>query len=489
MNYSLRQMSNSSTVLVVDDDPAMRIALTESLKLLGYDTEAATSGEEALAYLNEKPVGTILTDMQMGGMTGIDLFHKVNKYKIPVIIMSAYGTIDAAVMAMKSGVVDYLVKPFSQERLDEAVKKGLASVPSAAEKSASPIKGRMTAMRTILTNDPGMLKLLKMTEVVASSDATIFLEGESGTGKEVFARFIHEHSPRAHRPFIAINCAAVPENLLESELFGHEKGAFTGALIRKPGKFELAHTGTILLDEVSEMHLSLQAKLLRVLQEKEVDSVGGREPIPLDIRVIATTNRPILKEVEEGRFREDLYYRLNVFPLHIPPLRDRITDIPLLAEYFIKKIAARNHQEPVKLSSEALSQLLARPWKGNVRELENAMERACLLASLDKVILPEHLGFTEPMKKEPVVHNGSANGAEKMTLWEVERDLILDTLEKMGGNRTHAAKRLGISIRTMRNKLKEYRSAGLLDPEEDEEASLEEEEVGKFFPAMAKSGN
>ncbi len=487
MNYSLKQTSNSSTVLVVDDDPAMRIALTESLKLLGYDTEVATSGEEALAYLNEKPVGTILTDMQMGGMTGIDLFHKVNKYKIPVIIMSAYGTIDAAVMAMKSGVVDYLVKPFSQERLDEAVKKGLASASSVAEKSALPIKGRSMAMRTILTNNPGMLKLLKMTEVVASSDATIFLEGESGTGKEVFARFIHEHSPRAHRPFIAINCAAVPENLLESELFGHEKGAFTGALIRKPGKFELAHTGTILLDEVSEMHLSLQAKLLRVLQEKEVDSVGGREPIPLDIRVIATTNRPILKEVEEGRFREDLYYRLNVFPLHIPPLRDRISDIPLLAEHFIKKIAARNHQEPVKLSSEALSQLLAWPWKGNVRELENTMERACLLASLDGIILPEHLGFVDPIKKEPIVHNGSANRSEKTTLWEVERDLILETLEKMGGNRTHAAKRLGISIRTMRNKLKEYRSAGLLDAEEDEDESLEEE-AGKFFPAVAQSG-
>ncbi len=516
--------ANAKQILVVDDDPAMRVALTESLKLMGYATQEASSGEDALARLNEKQVSAILTDMQMSGMSGLDLFHTVNKrnLKIPVIIMSAHGTIDTAVSAMKLGILDYLVKPFSQERLLEVVKKSALGVSSltmsdsvgAGLKSALTNAQRLNP-RVILTKDPGMLKLLKMAEVVASSDATIFIEGESGTGKELLARFVHEHSPRAHRPFIAINCAAVPENLLESELFGYEKGAFTGAITRKPGKFELAHTGTILLDEVSEMHISLQAKLLRVLQEKEVDSVGGRAPIPLDIRVIATTNRPILKEVEAGRFREDLYYRLNVFPLHIPPLRDRMADIPLLAEYFVKKAANRNNKEQVTISHEAISILMTNKWRGNVREMENIIERASLLAQ-EGVILPEHLsvtgvpypaGATCPaggpypagatfglaQEASPVhipnalpatdraLSNGFGNGFATITLWEAERNVILGTLEKLNGNRTHAAKSLGISLRTLRNKLKEYRSNLAGDtPLASEEGDLEnsEEEEG-----------
>jgi two-component system response regulator FlrC len=523
MNASAKQ------ILVVDDDPAMRVALTESLKLMGYATQTASSGEDALARLNEKHVSAILTDMQMSGMSGLDLFHTVNKrnLKIPVIIMSAHGTIDTAVSAMKLGILDYLVKPFSQERLLEVVKKSALGVSSLtmSDSAGTGLKSALTTHaqrlnpRVILTKDPGMLKLLKMAEVVASSDATIFIEGESGTGKELLARFVHEHSPRAHRPFIAINCAAVPENLLESELFGYEKGAFTGAITRKPGKFELAHTGTILLDEVSEMHISLQAKLLRVLQEKEVDSVGGRAPIPLNIRVIATTNRPILKEVEAGRFREDLYYRLNVFPLHIPPLRDRMADIPMLAEYFVKKAADRNNKEQGTISHEAISILMTNKWRGNVREMENIMERACLLAQ-EGVILPEHLsvGATYPARgatpvgwpvdeaspvhipnAEPsavmdrALSNGFGNGFAPITLWEAERNVILGTLEKLNGNRTHAAKSLGISLRTLRNKLKEYRSnlaseeGGLEDSDEEEgpvsyEANVPCEGIGKNFP-------
>ncbi|MBI3358696.1 MAG: sigma-54-dependent Fis family transcriptional regulator [Nitrospirae bacterium] len=496
--------ASAKPILVVDDDPAMRVALTESLKLMGYATQTAISGEDALARINEKPVAAILTDMKMSGMSGIDLFHNVNKRnpKIPVIIMSAHGTIDTAVSAMKLGVLDYLVKPFSQERLSEVIKKSSSPaapllIPRDSERRSSA--SQKLNDRVILTKDPGMLKLLKMAEVVASSDATIFIEGESGTGKELLARFVHEHSPRAHRPFIAINCAAVPENLLESELFGYEKGAFTGAITRKPGKFELAHTGTILLDEVSEMHIALQAKLLRVLQEKEVDSVGGREPISLDIRVIATTNRPILKEVTAGRFREDLYYRLNVFPLHIPPLRDRIADIPILAEYFVKKVADRNNREAQMISHAALSSLMARGWRGNVREMENIMERATLIAQ-NEVILPEHLDVTGgvtasvgarhavPLQGEnsedSITDTTTSNGYEDRgtttglpsksipsgcTLWEVERNLILGTLAKMDGNRTHAAKSLGISIRTLRNKLKEYRSE-IIPEAVDEEA-------------------
>ncbi len=499
MNATL--IKSPSTVLVVDDDPAMRVAVAESLKRMGYTTQIATSGEEALDYLNKKEVGAILTDLKMGGISGLELMDQAHlrQPKVPVILMSAYGTVDNAVTAMKSGVADYLVKPFSQERLEEVIRKSLLPHTNGnshydshhdeenrfeAFTGASGKRARFTH-RVILTKDPGMLKLLKMAEVVASSDATIFIEGESGTGKELFARFVHECSPRAHRPFIAINCAAVPENLLESELFGYEKGAFTGAITRKPGKFELAHTGTILLDEVSEMHLSLQAKLLRVLQEKEVDSVGGREPIPLDIRVIATTNRSILKEVEAGRFRADLYYRLNVFPLRIPPLRQRMADIPLLADHIVKKVASRNHREPPTISQEALSQLMAQPWPGNVREMENTIERATLL-SQNGIISSEQLLFTEtepnaiPVQiKPPVV-------AERMTLWEAERNLILGTVEQMAGNRTHAAKSLGISIRTLRNKLREYRSTcpSLFSDSEDD--LDEEEEIGKIFPVAGQ---
>jgi two-component system response regulator FlrC len=308
-----------------------------------------------------------------------------------------------------------------------------------------------------------MARLLSTVEAVAASQATVLINGESGTGKELLARFIHSRSPRAHRPFIAVNCAALPDGLLESELFGHERGAFTGALTRKTGKFEMAHTGTLLLDEITEMNLALQAKLLRVLQEREVDRVGGREPVPVNIRVIATTNRTLYREVEQGRFREDLYYRLNVFPVTLPPLRERPADIPLLARHFAAQSAARNGVPPPAVSEAALSRLARLTWKGNVRELENVMERAVLLAGQGPV-LPEHI----PAEQQPGAACAAAttppppavepaNGS----LWEMERDLIFKTLARVKDNRTHAAKELGISIRTLRNKLREYRETGM----------------------------
>ncbi|MGB3941941.1 MAG: sigma-54 dependent transcriptional regulator [Candidatus Manganitrophaceae bacterium] len=309
--------------------------------------------------------------------------------------------------------------------------------------------------RPLLTQDPNLLKLLKTAEVVAASQTSILIEGESGTGKELLARFIHQRSLRADRPFVAINCAAVPETLLESELFGYEKGAFTGAAARKPGRFELAHTGTLLLDEVSEMHLSLQAKLLRVLQEREVDLLGGKGPLPLDIRIIATTNRPLWEEVKAGRFREDLYYRLNVFPLRLPPLRLRPVDIPLLADHFVKKRSARNRRSVVSISTEAISILMGREWRGNVREFENVIERAVLLADRG-VITPDHLLFEESFVSASPFHT-SRSTPRPTTVREAERELILETLQRVGDNRTHAARLLGISIRTLRNKLREYR--------------------------------
>ncbi|MBI3605012.1 MAG: sigma-54-dependent Fis family transcriptional regulator [Nitrospirae bacterium] len=435
-------------VLVLDDDPGVRLAVFETLKQAGYSVSAVSDADNALALCKENPPGVIISDVRMPGKTGLEFFEALTdlKLNIPVILISGHGTIDSAVEAMRGGVFDYLVKPFSPSSLISAVhramKSSLFSYPPAQKDELK---------KPIATQDPAMLKLLKLAEVVAASQATILIEGESGTGKELFARLIHHQSPRAIHPFIAINCAAVPEGLLESELFGYEKGAFTGALSRKTGKFEQAHSGTLLLDEVGEMPLALQAKLLRVIQEREVDLLGGRAPVALDIRVIATTNRSLWEEVKAGRFREDLYYRLNVFPLRLPPLRNRITDIPLLSNYFLRRGSAKYQKPVLQLSPETLSILTSRKWQGNVRELENVMERAVLLSE-NGVILPQHLMFDEE-KSENQPCSSNLTG----TVWEAERTLIFETLEKTKANRTHAAKLLGISIRTLRNKLNEYR--------------------------------
>lgn len=456
-------------ILVVDDDPAMRLALSESLRQSGHSVVTASSGEEALTRCREQAIGLMMTDIRMPGMSGMELFQEAKKLSpsLPIVVMSAFGTIQVAVEAIKSGVFDYLVKPFSQEALEAVVQRALCQQEFPAVKP-HPFP-TASAGRALLTQDPGMLQLLKTAEVVAASQTSILVEGESGTGKELLARFIHERSPRAHRPFIAINCAAVPEALLESELFGYEKGAFTGAGARKPGRFELAHGGTLLLDEVSEMQLSLQAKLLRVLQEREVDLLGGKGPISLDIRIIATTNRPLWEEVKAGRFREDLYYRLNVFPLRLPPLRHRMVDIPLLADHFLKKGAAKNRKSVLSISAEALSSLIGREWRGNIRELENVMERAVLLSDRG-IITPNQLLFEESFETKAAPSTQPAQ--RSTTVWEAERNLIIETLERVGGNRTHAARLLGISIRTLRNKLREYRTAGASAPHPSEGGTL-----------------
>ncbi len=426
---------------------------------MGYAAVTAATAEQALELCGaavgaERPFAAIITDLRLGGASGLELFEAVRGrgHTQPVIMITAFATIESAVEAMKRGAFDYLVKPFSREALEAALRRALAPGTAAAP-TARALGPRPLGAKPLVTRDPEMQRILKMARVVAASQATVLIEGESGTGKEVLARLIHEHSPRAHRPFVGMNCAAVPESLLESELFGYEKGAFTGAASKKPGRFELAHTGTLLLDEVSEMHLSLQTKLLRVLQEREVDPLGGKTPVALDIRVIATTNRPLAQEVAAGRFREDLYYRLNVFPLCIPPLRDRLCDVPALVEYFLHKGALRHGQPAATITPEALARLMSRSWRGNVRELENAVERAGLLCE-DGVIRPEHL-----LPSDTAAAPRAAAAAT--TVWEAERDLILTTLERVGGNRTRAARLLGISIRTLRNKLRAYRERGL----------------------------
>lgn len=442
------------SVLVVDDEPSMRVALSESLRRSGYGVAVAADGQEALQRFGQCRPWLVLTDMKMARMGGLDVLKEI-KRRAPntrVVVMTAYGTVETAVEAMKHGACDYLLKPFAAEALEQVLTR-LEAGESSAERATA--QGAPTE-RAMLTENAGMERLLGLTEIVAASQATVLINGESGTGKELLARFIHSRSPRAQKPFIAVNCAALPDGLLESELFGYERGAFTGALFRKQGKFEMANGGTLLLDEISEMNLNLQAKLLRVLQERELDRIGGREPIPVDIRVIATTNRCLREEVEQKRFREDLYYRLHVFPLTVPPLRERHEDIPMLARHFARQSSARNGRACPELSPAAVQLLESRPWRGNVRELENSVERAVLISG-GIMLEPAHFHFddapTRPAAPAPPPAQESGMGS----LWAMERDLIMRTLGAMNGNRTHAAKVLGISLRTLRNKLREYR--------------------------------
>ncbi len=444
----------SRGILVVEDDEQLQTALSTVLSQHGYEVTVARDGHAGLEHVERDAPWLVLTDLNLPGKGGMDFLREVRTqgYHMPVVVMTAYGGVDVAVEALKYGATDFLQKPFPFERLEKLIQQ-LDDDRSEQRHESSEPPGQVSngeQPEGFLTRDPKVLQTLKMLDMVASSSATILIQGESGTGKEVLARHIHRKSTRAHQPFIAINCAALPEGLLESELFGYEKGAFTGALTRRAGKFELAHHGTLLLDEIGEMSLGLQAKLLRVLQEREVDRLGSRQPIPVDVRVIVTTNRNLAQEVQAGRFREDVYYRLSVMPFTLPPLRDRPEDIQMLAEQFAHRSFRRNHRLWKGISDEAMMYLKRRPWRGNVRELENVIERGVLLANNGSLQV-EHFQFDEPTLTSGPTHAPSG------TIWEMERDLILRTLEAHNSNRTHAARTLGISIRTLRNKLREYR--------------------------------
>jgi len=446
------------TILLTDDDYEMRYAMSETLRRCGYTVDIATGGNEAIRKFTSKKFDMVITDVRMANGDGVHVLKEIKRHSpdVPVVLVTAYGTIDNAVEAMKLGAFDYIMKPFSVDALEDLVRRGIESVQKVNKTSSE--EGNI---RGIVTKDPGMFRLLKTAEEIAFSDVTVLIEGESGTGKEMLARFIHNRSYRAGRPFVAINCAAIPDGLLESELFGHEKGAFTGAISKRNGKFIQADTGTILLDEVGEMSLPLQAKLLRVLQERQVDTIGGKEPVYIDIRVIATTNRSLKKEVEEGRFREDLYYRLNVFPVVLPPLRDRKGDIPELTNHFIRKHQDKrlrgNRVLVTKVSGEALDVLASHDWKGNIRELENIVERAILIAEGD-TLLPGHLMIDSRRDNQNTPSSISAG----MSVREMETALILKTLDEVNWNRTKAAKLLNIGVRTLRNKLSEYREEGIV---------------------------
>lgn len=444
--------------LVIDDDIQMRTALYEVLKRRGYNPVAVANGENAISMLSKERFDVVITDVKMPGMDGIQVLRSVKRMCpwLPVLMMTAFGTIESAIEAIKQGAADYILKPFSPEILDSCLKKIIA------------VEGKSSGCE-IVTNNGKMLDILDIAKGIAPAKATVLIMGESGTGKELLARFIHASSGRREKPFVAINCASIPDGLLESELFGYEKGAFTGAISNRKGKFEAANGGTILLDEIGEMGLHLQAKLLRVLQQREIDRLGGQNPVSVDIRVIATTNRDMRKEVEANRFREDLFYRLNVFPIVIPPLRERPDDIQLLAGYFLEAFCKRNGTILKGIREDAMERLKSHPWKGNVRELENVMERAALLCKGEEII-PDGLFYGEERQKqqksEQITQNltpeficqgmESKNLHAAGTLRDMEKELICKVLQDTDGNKTRAAKALGISIRTLRNKLKEY---------------------------------
>jgi len=439
-------------ILIIDDDHSMRLALSESLESCGYETEASEDGYEALNLFRKKRFDLVLTDMRMPKMTGIDVLKSVKNMSpdIPVILLTAYGTVGTAVEAMKEGAAEFIMKPFSLDDLETIVKNVLVSSKSETSQKQEPSQ----TTPGIITKDPKFISILDTLRNVARSKSSILIQGESGTGKELVSKFIHQHSNRRNNPFVAINCAAIPHNLLESEMFGYEKGAFTGATQKKLGKFELADTGTLLLDEVSEMDIHLQAKLLRVIQESEIDRLGGNAPIPIDVRIIATSNVNLATAIEHKTFRGDLYYRLNVIPVKIPPLRERNGDILFLTDYFLEKFSREKGAPRPVLSETASTLLKSYPFPGNVRELENIIERAVVIARED-VISVDDLPFGMSIE-EPGGGRKTEDGALRKSVEDLERRLIVEAMEKTNDRQSRAAALLGVSERMLRYKLKKY---------------------------------
>ena len=453
-------MSQVANVLIVEDDANLRDALTDTLSLAGFNANAVASGEDAISQLGREKPDLVVSDMQMDGMNGDELLKNVRQryHDLPFVLMTAYGNVNSAVNAIQQGASDYLEKPFSPKVLVDIVEKYIT-------------RGKDIDLKDVVARDPLSIELFELAKRVAQSDVSVLLTGPSGTGKEVLSRYIHNNSHRAKMPFVAINCAAIPENMLEATLFGYEKGAFTGAHQANPGKFEQAQHGTILLDEISEMDLGLQAKLLRVLQEKEVERIGGRKSLPLDVRVIATSNRSLLDEVKAQRFREDLYYRLNVFPIQCLALRDRREDIVPLCDYMISKHAARDGGKLPQLSNSAKQALKAYPWPGNVRELENVVQRALILHRGDYIEIADlqlkhHQGLeTLPVTKEVYgvgekLHNDPDQRDLVRDVKNHEFTLIAQALKTHEGSRKAVSETLGISPRTLRYKIAKMRELG-----------------------------
>ncbi|MDG5814820.1 sigma-54 dependent transcriptional regulator [Chitinispirillales bacterium ANBcel5] len=439
-------------ILVVDDNELFRDSIVETLRRQEYQVIDAPDGISALTLFSEQEFDLVISDMKMPGMSGMELLENVKKIKddVPFLIITAYGAIDTAVEAIKKGAFDFIQKTDSLIReLELTVERTLKFRTLVKENYR--LKKEIKNKWSYIGNVASITKIKELTKAVAESRSTVLVTGESGTGKELVARSIHYQSPRSQKPFVKINCAALPEGLIESELFGHEKGAFTGAINRKAGKFESASGGTLLLDEIGEMPLTAQAKLLRVLQEKEIQKVGGDDTIEIDVRIVATTNRDLEELVSKGTFREDLFYRLNVFHIHLPPLRERKEDVEELVRHFITKYNDENGFSVEGFEKECIKHLHSYTWPGNIRELENTVERAVVLTRTG-LIAPDVFD----------IKSGNLNGSKinnlevGMTIADAERNLILKTLDACNQNRTKAAQLLGISIRTLRNKLNEY---------------------------------
>ncbi len=451
------------TVLVVDDEHAHRYMLRSMLEGWNWTVEEAADGAIAVDAVMERPFDAILMDVRMAKMDGMEALKKIHAYNpaIPVVIMTAYSSVDSAVEAIKNGAHDYLTKPLDFDRLRLTMDRALEHRQVVEKKGATlespPDPGHY---KDIVGTSPAMRELLEMISFVAPTEATVLILGESGTGKELIASALHAHSTRREKPFVTVNCAAIVENLLESELFGHEKGAFTGAEKLREGKFVQASGGTLFLDEIGEMAPAMQVKLLRVLQEKEVQRVGGNETISVDVRVVAATNRILEDEVREGNFREDLYYRLNVVSIQVPPLRERREDIPLLVDFFLRTYAAKNRRKVAGVTPGCMDMLLNYPWPGNVRELENVMERGVILIRGDFLAedgLPISIRkwFDERGGVSGVRDAAAADGVPT-SLEEAEKQVILKTLEETEGNKSEASRRLGITRKTLLSKLNKY---------------------------------
>lgn len=438
-------------ILVVDDEKNMRWALSRALEKAGYKVLTAADGAEGCALFTRHEPELVLLDLRMPGMDGMEALNRMKAANsgVPVIMITAHGTIENAIEAMKHGADDYLTKPFELETIKAVVAKNLRLAGLSRE--VEMLRREMQEVR-VVGKSPKFMAVMDMVHRVADSAATVLILGETGTGKEVIARSIHHFSPRSGKPFIGVNCGALPENLLESELFGHEKGAFTGAAARKPGRFERAHTGTIFLDEIAELSAPTQVKLLRVLQEKELERVGGTEAIKVDVRVVAATNRDLAELVSRGEFREDLFYRINVIPVHLPPLRERKEDIALLARFFLDKFIQELGRKPISIPPRTIDLLEQYSWPGNIRELENVIERAAILcqgADLSQDLLPNELRHTASVVSMSLPAGG-------VNLEELERSFIVQALEQTRGNQTQAAKLLGMTRHTLIYRIDKY---------------------------------